>query len=161
MSDEHDPDQYVELFHELRTDAPGGKRAPSIRSTFGIVAGLVVGFGLIIWMVVLWGERTEEAQGPVSRPNIFVCAGERATITGTDEDDVIDGTPRRDIIHARRGNDIVRASGGDDIVCGGHGDDELRGGRGNDDLRGEDGNDVCVGGPGDDDRFETCETIEE
>ena len=155
------PGEFDELFHELRTTAPGGKKAPSIRSTFGIAAGLIVGFAIIVAVVVLWGQRTEEERGAANPADIYVCAGRNATIVGTDEDDIIVGTARNDVIHARRGNDVVRASGGNDIVCGGKGDDELRGGAGNDDLRGEDGDDVCVGGGGREDRFESCEVEEQ
>ena len=130
-------------------------------STLGIAFGLIVGCAVIITTVILWGQRTEEDLGPSSQPEIYVCAGDRATIVGTDGDDVLRGTDRDDVIHARRGNDVVRAGGGDDIVCGGAGDDELRGGGGVDDIRGEDGTDTCIGGAGEGDRFETCESEEQ
>ncbi len=161
MTDHEEQDPYVELFHEPRTNASGGKKAPSIASAFGIAAALVVGFGIIVTTVVLWGQRTEEERGANNQPAIYVCAGRAATIVGTDGDDDITGTAGNDVIHARRGNDTVRASGGDDVVCGGAGNDVLRGGAGNDDLRGEAGTDLCRGGGGSEDRFESCETQEQ
>lgn len=59
----------------------------------------------------------------------FTCFGLRATIVGTNGDDVIVGTSRADVIVARAGDDVVRSRGGVDLVCGGVGDDHLFGGR--------------------------------
>ena len=78
------------------------------------------------------------------------CNGARATITGTDGDDVLTGTPARDVIVAFGGNDVVYGLGGNDLICGGPGDDVLYGGDGNDRLFGEAGSDVLLGGDGDD-----------
>jgi len=78
----------------------------------------------------------------------YDCAGRKATIVGTEGDDVIRGTPGPDVIAALGGNDTIIALGGDDIVCGGPGNDHLRGGGGNDDLRGRSGRDVLKGGSG-------------
>jgi hypothetical protein len=82
------------------------------------------------------------AQRPAS------CAGQLATIVGTNKDDRIRGTTKRDVIVARGGDDVVRALGGNDVVCGNAGDDLLMGGRGNDRLRGQGGDDLLRGGPG-------------
>ncbi len=67
------------------------------------------------------------------------CAGRRATIVGTRENDVLVGTRRTDVIVALAGDDSVRGRGGDDVICGGRGDDRLVGGPGRDVLRGGSG----------------------
>jgi hypothetical protein len=88
---------------------------------------------------------------PIVGPSEFteagtiLCAGHRATITGTAKGEVIRGTPGNDVIHARGGNDVVRGGGGADIICGGSGSDLLVGGPGRDELRGESGNDELRG----------------
>jgi len=60
------------------------------------------------------------------------CLGERATIVGTEGDDLIAGTSKDDVIVALGGNDVINAHGGDDLVCagvdGGAGDDWIDGG---------------------------------
>ena len=81
---------------------------------------------------------------------VVMCNGLRATIVGTDADDVIVGTDGDDVIDAGDGNDVVDARRGDDTVCGGKGDDEINGRAGNDTLLGERGVDLLRGGPGDD-----------
>ena len=89
------------------------------------------------------------------------CLGHRATLVGTNGDDVIVGTPHQDVIVARAGNDVVRSRSGMDIVCGGPGNDRLFGGNNRDRLAGDEGADTIVdrgagfrdlllGGPGDD-----------
>ena len=70
------------------------------------------------------------------------CLGERATIVGTDGDDMITGTNDDDVIVALGGNDMISARDGDDLVCAGDGNDRIDGGDGF-----VDGID---GGPGDD-----------
>jgi Ca2+-binding RTX toxin-like protein len=79
-----------------------------------------------------------------------MCDGKRATIVGTDGDDVIKGTEKSDVIWAGPGNDKVYAGLGNDIVCGGPGDDLIHGGRGNDWLEGGGGTDRVFGDLGDD-----------
>jgi Ca2+-binding RTX toxin-like protein len=79
-----------------------------------------------------------------------MCHGERATIVGTDGDDVIQGTEKADVIWAGPGNDTIYGGLGNDIVCGGAGDDLIHGGRGNDWLLGEAGTDRLFGDLGDD-----------
>jgi Ca2+-binding RTX toxin-like protein len=83
--------------------------------------------------------------GPAPR-----CGGERATIVGTDGDDVIQGTEKADVIWAGPGDDTVYGGLGNDVVCGGAGDDLLHGGRGNDWLDGDAGTDRVFGDLGDD-----------
>ena len=91
------------------------------------------------------------------------CAGEQATIVGTNGDDVLRGTPGRDVIVGNGGDDQIFGAAGNDIICGnaggdlmqggagadliigGFGPDRLVGGGGNDDLRGGPGNDEVVG----------------
>jgi len=64
------------------------------------------------------------------------CAGHRATIVGTRQDDELVGTRHADVIAALAGDDVVRGGGGDDVICGGRGNDQLVGGPGRDVLRG-------------------------
>jgi Ca2+-binding RTX toxin-like protein len=71
------------------------------------------------------------------------CHGRRATIVGTEKDDVLRGTPGRDVIWGGGGDDTIYGSLGNDLLCGGPGSDLIHGGR---------GNDVADGGAGDDDR---------
>jgi Ca2+-binding RTX toxin-like protein len=87
------------------------------------------------------------------------CAGQEATIVGTDRPDELRGTNGDDVIAAGggddtvvglRGDDIVCGAGGDDALRGKGGDDELRGGRGDDELRGGGGGNRCRGGRGSD-----------
>lgn len=80
-----------------------------------------------------------------------LCHGLRATIVGTDGNDVIHGTEGRDVIWAGPGNDVVYGEGGNDVICGGPGSDVLHGGRGDDWLNGGPGNrDIVLGELGDD-----------
>ncbi len=148
-------DPYIELFHELRTSHTSGRRAPSASSIIGIAVAFVVGFALIITVVIALGRNNPDAG--VTGSGIYVCEGERATIVGTDGDDVIRGTGDRDGIHARRGDDVVLRSTGADLICGGKGADELNGGRGEDTLNGGEGVDVCNGHQALD-TFKGCET---
>jgi Ca2+-binding RTX toxin-like protein len=76
------------------------------------------------------------------------CYGEKVTVTGTAEADVLRGTPRRDVILGLAGDDRILARGGDDIVCGDAGNDTLFGGPGDDSISGDAGNDAIDGGPG-------------
>ena len=78
------------------------------------------------------------------------CDGKRATIVGTDGDDVIQGTDKADVIWAGPGDDSVYGGLGNDVICGGAGDDLIRGGRGNDWLDGDAGTDRVFGDLGDD-----------
>ncbi len=78
------------------------------------------------------------------------CAGHRATIVGTNGDDVLYGTPGNDVIVAGDGSDVVYGGGGNDIICGGTGNDNLYGEAGNDSIWAGTGNDNVRGGTGDD-----------
>jgi Ca2+-binding RTX toxin-like protein len=71
------------------------------------------------------------------------CHGRRATIVGTEGEDVLHGTPGRDVIWGGGGDDEIFGSLGNDLICGGPGSDLIHGGR---------GNDIIDGGPGNDDR---------
>jgi Ca2+-binding RTX toxin-like protein len=79
-----------------------------------------------------------------------MCGGKRATIVGSDGDDVIQGTEKADVIWAGPGDDTVYGGLGNDVVCGGAGDDLIHGGRGNDWLDGDAGTDRAFGDLGDD-----------
>jgi Ca2+-binding RTX toxin-like protein len=78
------------------------------------------------------------------------CHGRKATIVGTDGDDVLRGTDKPDVIVGGGGNDVIYAGLGNDIVCAGPGDDLVHGGRGNDLLDGGAGSDRVFGDLGDD-----------
>jgi hypothetical protein len=75
----------------------------------------------------------------------------KATITGTDGNDVLIGTTGDDVISALGGNDVVYGLGGNDIICGGNGEDVINGGDGQDTLYGDAGtSNPGVGAPGND-----------
>jgi Ca2+-binding RTX toxin-like protein len=78
------------------------------------------------------------------------CAGEPATITGTDVGNTLKGTPAADVIAGLGGKDVIKGLAGNDVICGGAGKDRLLGGKGNDKLVGEAGKDTLKGGPGKD-----------
>jgi Ca2+-binding RTX toxin-like protein len=79
-----------------------------------------------------------------------MCHGKRATIVGTDGNDVIHGTDKSDVIWGGPGNDKIYGGLGNDIICGGPGDDLIHGGRGNDWIEGGPGTDRVFGDLGDD-----------
>lgn len=99
----------------------------------------------------------------VSAQVATTCAGQAATIIGTNGPDILRGTPGADVIVGNAGDDQIFGAGGNDIICGnagadlmqggdgrdliigGFGPDRLVGGNGNDDLRGGPGNDQVVG----------------
>ena len=76
------------------------------------------------------------------------CAGQEATIVGTDSAETLRGTTGDDVIVAGGGGDTVVALGGDDLICGSGGNDEIRGKGGDDTLRGGSGKDELRGGGG-------------
>lgn len=104
-------------------------------------------------LVMAWMPPPAEAGQPE-------CSNERATIVGTDEDDVIQGTPGDDVIVARGGNDVIRTGRGQDSVCAGAGNDDVRtgtgfqdvvwAGTGDDVVHGGPGRNLLIAGPGDD-----------
>ena len=78
------------------------------------------------------------------------CQGHRATIVGTNADDVINGTSGFDVIVGLGGRDIINGLGGVDIICAGEGNDVVDGGAGNDIIDGNEGRDLLRGGNGND-----------
>lgn len=87
---------------------------------------------------------------PVAAPE---CAGEPATMVGTEGQDEIIGTEGRDVIVGLGGQDRVEARGGDDLVCGGPGYDLLIGEAGNDELYSDAVGGSLFGDDGDDGLF--------
>ncbi len=79
-----------------------------------------------------------------------MCDGHRATIVGTDANDVLIGTEKADVIWGGPGDDKIYGGLGNDIICGGAGDDLIHGGRGNDWIDGGAGTDRVFGDLGDD-----------
>jgi Ca2+-binding RTX toxin-like protein len=88
-----------------------------------------------------------EVQGAVPTGT---CEGKPATISGTENRDVLTGTAGDDVIVAFGGNDIIKALQGNDLVCAGDGQDQVTGGLGNDRLKGEGGKDRMTGQAGND-----------
>jgi glucose/arabinose dehydrogenase len=91
------------------------------------------------------GAGQPAAQPRAARPT---CKGIRATIVGTERNDVRKGTSRRDVIVGLAGNDKLSGLAGNDLICGGKGNDTLKGGAGNDRLYGQKGNDRLSGKAG-------------
>jgi hypothetical protein len=94
----------------------------------------------------------EHTPGPPGPPAAAEgrCAGEAATIVGTEKAEAISGTDGDDVIAGLGGDDAIRGIGGDDRICGGGGGDTIGGGGGNDVARGEAGSDELAGGAGSD-----------
>ena len=88
--------------------------------------------------------------GAGGQPEAPRCHGKKATILGTNGDDLIRGTDQPDVIVSLGGDDTIYAGLGNDVVCAGAGDDLLHGGRGNDLLDGGAGTDRVFGDLGDD-----------
>jgi len=88
-----------------------------------------------------------EVQGTVPTGS---CEGRPATISGTENRDVLNGTPGDDVIVGFGGNDIIKAFQGNDLVCAGDGLDQVTGGLGDDRLKGEGGKDRMTGQAGND-----------
>ncbi len=78
------------------------------------------------------------------------CHGRKATIVGTDGNDVLRGTSGPDVIWGGKGDDTIYSSRGNDVICGGPGGDAMHGGRGNDVVDGGPGTDRLSGDLGDD-----------
>jgi Ca2+-binding RTX toxin-like protein len=62
--------------------------------------------------------------------SVPTCLGEKATIVGTEGDDLLAGTSKDDVIVGLGGNDVINAHDGDDLVCGGDGNDRIDAGDG-------------------------------
>jgi uncharacterized repeat protein (TIGR01451 family) len=88
-------------------------------------------------------ETTEVNEGPK-------CAGNLATIAGTDGPDVLTGTEGRDVISTLGGKDEVNSLGGKDAICGKGGNDMLKGENGRDLVKGGGGKDKPKGSGGND-----------
>jgi len=73
-----------------------------------------------------------------------------ASLTGTEDRDVLDGTGRNETISGLGGGDTLNGFGGSDQVKGGEGVDELSGGVGADEAYGNWGDDFLIDGPDDD-----------
>ena len=116
----------------------------------------VVRFGPQRWwlsLAVIVGGIAVFAQNAGGAPGLMdapTCHGKKATIVGTDGDDVLRGSDHPDVIVALGGNDTIYAGLGNDIVCAGAGADLIHGGRGNDLLDGGAGTDRAFGDLGDD-----------
>lgn len=94
------------------------------------------------------------------------CAGEVATLVGTDGDDHLVGTPDHDVIVGLGGDDVIEGAGGGDTICtgpvdgseetatntvdAGAGDDYVEGSGGRDLIQGAEGDDYLAGGAGND-----------
>ena len=78
------------------------------------------------------------------------CNGLRATIVGTEGDDVLRGTDGDDVIVSLGGDDRVWGQRGDDVICLGSGNDRAFGNQGGDTIFGEAGDDDLFGNGGDD-----------
>jgi uncharacterized delta-60 repeat protein len=125
-----------------RTFAGGSVERLSARGGTQVVAGGLQGASKLV-VLGNAGECSRTCPAPLNFLARFIggsatsrCAGRRATIVGTREDDELVGTRHRDVIVALAGDDVVRGRGGDDIICGGRGNDRLIGGAGRDVLRG-------------------------
>src|ERR671933_252298 len=113
----------------------------------GIALGPIV--ALIVGAALPHAAAAAPARPSTSTSQTPKCHGERATLAGTNEADVIWGTRRADVIVARGGDDLVHARGGSDLICAGVGDDNVHAGRGFDDsVYAAWGADVVHGGPG-------------
>jgi Ca2+-binding RTX toxin-like protein len=102
---------------------------------------------VILAGIAVFAQSAGGAEGLAETPR---CHGRKATIVGTNGDDVIRGTDKPDVIVALGGSDTIYAGLGNDLVCAGAGDDLVHGGRGNDLLDGGSGTDRVFGDLGDD-----------
>jgi len=76
------------------------------------------------------------------------CNGRRATIVGTNGNDVLNGTAGNDVVVALGGDDVINTYGGRDVICAGSGDDQIDAGNGDDEIRAGNGNDTVLAGGG-------------
>ncbi len=95
-----------------------------------------------------------------------VCAGYKATKTGTSGDDVLVGTSGWDVLKGKGGKDEISGKAGFDLICGDAGNDVLRGGADADFLFGGGGSKDRMIGGGDHDlcwdsayKRADCETV--
>ena len=71
----------------------------------------------------------------VTTPAPVICAGQKATIVGTDGNDSLVGTEGPDVIAALSGDDQILGLGGGDVVCGSGGRDVVSAGADDDVAR--------------------------
>lgn len=90
---------------------------------------------------------------PVNQDFNYECNGLKATIIGTEFNDVIPGTDNIDVIVGLGGDDLITGLAGDDVICGGSGNDIIDGGAGNDTIYGDAGEDEIKGGADNDRLF--------
>jgi Ca2+-binding RTX toxin-like protein len=88
-----------------------------------------------------------EVQGSVPTGT---CQGQPATLSGTENRDILNGTPGPDVIVGLGGNDTIKGFQGNDLICAGDGLDQVTGGTGDDRMLGEGGNDRIWGQGGND-----------
>jgi Ca2+-binding RTX toxin-like protein len=99
---------------------------------------LVVAAMLAVVAVIPLAQRADAA--------VPMCLGQKATIVGTADADVLNGTPGMDVIVGLGGGDRINGRGGNDLLCGGGGADTINGGAGRDRVKGGAGDDVVDGG---------------
>lgn len=93
-------------------------------------------------LIALW------AIGP-AQAHAIKCGGKKATIVGSNGDNVIKAPKKGpQVIHGRGGNDVIIAKRGKDVVCGGSGNDVISAGTGTDKSFGGSGDDYLHLGPG-------------
>ena len=141
--------------HALDWD-PGSSAFRGVQSLEVIDRGLLIGHdGQFLgrdgadrraWNVGLHGFL--DFANPDGRPTPHECGGLRATIVGTNSNDVITGTSGRDIIVGLGGNDTIRGLNGNDVICGNEGRDVIHGGKGADIIYGNQGGDTLNGNNG-------------
>jgi|GEM_PF-3347630 len=99
-------------------------------------------------------ERYASGSGVIRRSltgsQALYCNGRRATLVGTNGDDVLNGTVGDDVIVSFAGNDRINGGNGNDVICSGPGADVIFAGAGDDEVRTGSGNDRIFGGDGDD-----------
>lgn len=95
-----------------------------------IALGTVLAVPLGLLGLLAFSPLPGAAGGAVGEP--VTCAGEPATVVGTEDDDVLRGTPEADVIAGLGGDDRVVGLAGDDLICGGAGSDVVRAGAGAD-----------------------------
>ena len=126
---------------------------PFSRTKRLVVVGAVVAFTIsvsVIGTVMNDSDDLEKITSSERLSGIQSCSSYKATLVGTDGDDVLEGTKDADVIVGLAGDDVIRGLSGDDIICGGPGNDHIIGGPGNDEIDGQGGSDLIEGGEGDD-----------
>jgi len=103
----------------------GPIRIPDAKLALGLIPVVAV---VAVAALGLASESRALSCAPSGCPPI--CAGNVASIVGTQGDDRLVGTRRSDVISARDGDDRVLGRGGNDVICGGRGADRLLGNAG-------------------------------